>query len=97
MGILDNLNVESSGYYQKAKSETDKSSLVDSDRSNRFVSNLYKIGTTADMFDGLLSNTVSMARFTTKSDYCPRQRHARQRLVRRRTQLLRLSGCPEAG
>jgi len=68
-GVLDRLNVEATGRYLKGNSEYDGSATADSDRAIRTVQQSGKLSVTADMFDGVLSNTISAAQSLSRRDY----------------------------
>lgn len=70
VGILDRLNVEATGRYLKAHNETDQfvNDTFDVDEKFRTVETSGKLAVTTDMWNGLLSNTVSAAQAVTRRD-----------------------------
>jgi vitamin B12 transporter len=68
VGVLDLLNVETSGYMQTALTEVD-SNQTDVDQSVRNAARSGRIAVNADTFQGVLSNTASVARSETRVDY----------------------------
>lgn len=69
LGILDRLNVEALGSTIEGHTEYDGSATADNDRDIRSVQRSGKVSATADLFKGLLGNTLSAAQSRTRRDY----------------------------
>ncbi len=72
VGPLDRLNLEVSGRYLKASPEYDgwgSNAAVDDDSHGRTIEQSGKLATTIDLFDGVLSNSLSAAQSKTRRDY----------------------------
>jgi len=69
LGILDRLNVEALGSTIEAHTEYDGNATSDNDRDIRSVQRSGKVSVSADLFDGLLANTVSAAQSRIRRDY----------------------------
>lgn len=69
VGILDRLNVEALGSFNRSDREFDASATSDADYEDRTTQKTGRVSLTAEMFGGVLSNTLSASQNVLRRDY----------------------------